>query len=78
LRQPGWCGAVFATIALLLQTAVPTLHPQGAAATANGARHLFGTFAEPALCLASDSSASGQPAPLVPVLFRQKLNVLAV
>jgi len=63
VASAGWCGPVFATIALLLQTAVPSLHRQGAAATANGARHLFGTFAEPALCLPPDSSASGQPAP---------------
>jgi hypothetical protein len=54
---------VFATIALLLQIAVPNLHRPSQIGFPNSAHATFVTFDEHALCLPPHRTAPGSPAP---------------
>jgi hypothetical protein len=57
---------VLAAIALLLQIAVPTLHPPGLPGLANDTGDLSATLDEHALCLSGDRGTSDSPSDQTP------------
>ena len=61
--RPGRIGVVCAAIALLLQIAMPSLHPPGMLGSANGAGDFSVAFDEHALCLAWNSGDFGPKTP---------------
>jgi hypothetical protein len=59
-------GRVLAVIALLLQTAIPSLHPLGQLGLANDAADLSAAFDEHALCLSGDPGTPENPSDQAP------------
>jgi hypothetical protein len=62
----GSLGRVLAAIALLLQIAVPSLHPPGQFGLANDAGDLSAAFDEHALCLSGNPGTSDNPSDRAP------------
>ena len=59
-------GRVLAVIALLFQTAIPSLHPLGQLGLANDAADLSAAFDEHALCLSGDRDTPDNPSDQAP------------
>ncbi len=65
-RSRGGLGLVLAAIALLLQIAIPSLHPPGQLGLANEAGDLSAAFDEHALCLAGHPGTPENPSDQAP------------